>query len=266
MKEFLKKIFSHVKLFWLLFIPLFVLIILTNTSEAYIQPTNAQEYHILQKCYDLIEDSERNIYKHYIIAYENGANVVVLYSDAATVYVRDFNQGGGVVTRRIWTKGVYYIAISGDDAEDIDNLTFSIILTPAANSSVDARFETRTITHNSDNIYYQNSSSIDVAANPITYTPNFTITQQADTDLASYNTPFFLNGYSGEYKTYDLCTLYIGYCPSSSYNQDNPVWQTKAFLLNSESPYLVGVNALDYTYSFNIPSRDLLPRSCCKQQ
>lgn len=166
---------------------------------------------------------------------------------------------GGVVTRRVWTKGVYYILVSGDDAEDIENLNYSIILTPANNSSVDARFETQYITHNSENIVYWNTANIDVQANPISYSPNFTITQQADVDLASYNTPFFLNGYSGEYKTYDLCTLYIGYCPSSSYNQDNPVWQTKAFLLNSESPYLVGVNALDYTYSFNIPSRDLLP-------
>lgn len=172
---------------------------------------------------------------------------------------------GGVVTRRVWTKGVYYIAVSGDDAEDVDNLTYSIILTPANNSSVDARFETRTITHNSDDIVYWNTANVDVQANPLTFNPNFTISQQADTDLASYNTPFFLNGYSGLYKTYDLCTLYIGYCPSSSYNQDNPVWQTKAFLLNSESPYLQYVSALDYTYSFNIPSRDLLPRCCCKQ-
>lgn len=93
MKEFLKKILSHLKLFWLLFIPLFILIILTNTSEAYIQPTNAQEYHILQHCYSLLSESERNTYTHYIIAYENGSNVVVLYSDSATVYVRDFNQG-----------------------------------------------------------------------------------------------------------------------------------------------------------------------------
>ena len=175
LKTVFRFILNNLKLFWLLFIPLFVIIILTRTSEAYLQPTTSQEYHILQKCYDLIDDSDRNIYNHYIIAYENGTNVVVLYSDSATVYVRNFNQGGGVVTRRIWTKGVYYIAVSGDDAEDIDNLTYSIILTPANNSSVDARFETQYITHNSDNIVYWGTSNVDVQANPITYTPNFTI-------------------------------------------------------------------------------------------
>lgn len=93
LKNVFRFILDHIKVFWLLFIPLFIIIILTRTSEAYIQPTAIQEYNILQKCYDLIEDSDRNIYTHYIIAYENGSNVVVLYSDSATVYVRDFNQG-----------------------------------------------------------------------------------------------------------------------------------------------------------------------------
>lgn len=277
LKNVFRFILNHIKLFWLLFIPLFIIIILTctNESEAYSQPSEKELLAMLTKAQAYMRENVQDYeyFTNYVVAYDpneangNSTGMVLIYltRNTATNYIRPFTYQG-VTNNHYWQNYGYYFAfIDTNNTSSTNPDDLYMYVANFDNSNISARCKQSVILYNNFDIpWWTASGEIRVPTNELAVTTDFTITSQTDLALSSYDTPFWVSGESGMYTTYDLCTLYIGYCPSSSYIEDHSQWQTNHFLLTSDSPYITGIS-LDYTYTFNIPSRDLLPRYCCKQ-
>lgn len=281
--------------FTIIFIPLFIIFNLENKVEAFSNtPTDTQIWGVYNSVIDYIDDivindktiasipaykdvqvsttwlstSWERVKDNYVCFYRHVNGQIIFYffnsTNAPTTYVNRTSEIS--VNDLISFYGSYFLEVSVIGQEynvndwDIRPILYTYndtqnIINNVNNSSGADYYE---ILYNNFIIKYWNGGQVTNYKDiyEIISPSNFNLTRQTLEDLPDWSFSW-LSGYSGTSIITNDISLYVYYCPSSDYkNDDFAIWRnifTAKLDYGYDEDYLESVNSSDLTFNFSIP-------------